>query len=479
MGRDAFLRALAAATGPDSCIVDPGLLLSYECDALAHFRRVPLAVALPGSTGEVQRIVRVCNEHRVPFTGRGAGTGLSGGAVPAEGGILVEFSRMKRILRIDAENRFAIVEPGVVNAELSRRAAPLGLAYAPDPSSQTVCTLGGNAAENAGGPHCMKHGATVNHILALKVVLHDGSLVSLGDPVGLDRGLDLRGLFVGSEGTLGLVTEIACRLVPRPACVRTLLAPFPSMTRACEAVSRIVAAGILPAALEALDDRTIAAVEASVYRAGYPGDAAAVLLAELDGHPVQTAAEQRRIEEIFRDCGALDVETAKDEAHAQRLWKGRKGAFGAMGRLAPDLYVQDAVVPRSKLPEVLPRIGRACDELGLRLANVFHAGEGNLHPNISYDGRNPEEVERVVEAGRRIVEICLEAGGALSGEHGIGLEKREFMALQFREDDLLTMARVRAVFNPLELINPGKILPAPRACVEVKPRHALPEMPHR
>jgi glycolate oxidase subunit GlcD len=470
---DAFLSALQACVRAGACLFDAGQLLSYECDALTHYRRLPRAVVLPESTEEVQAIVKLCRSHQVPYTARGAGTGLSGGAVPAVGGILIEFSCMKRILSVDAINRFAVVQPGVVNATLSRQVAHLGLAYAPDPSSQTVCTLGGNVAENSGGPHCMKHGATVNHILALKVVLHDGEVVDLGSPAMGQRGLDLRGLLVGSEGTLGLVTEITCRLVKRPESVRTLLAPFLSMEAACKAVSLIVARGIEPAALEALDERTIHAVENSVFRAGYPKQAAAVLLAELDGHPAQVAAEEAQLIAIFRECDALDVEIAADEAHAQRLWKGRKGAFGAMGRLAPDLYVQDAVVPRSKLPQVLPKIGAICDELGLILANVFHAGEGNLHPNISYDGRDADEVRRVVLASRRIVEVCLEAGGVLSGEHGIGLEKQEYMALQFSEDDLSTMARVRSVFNPEDLLNPGKILPTPRACVEVKPAHRI------
>lgn len=468
---DGFLDLLSRTVRPGACLRDEGQLLSYECDALTHFRRLPRAVVLPESTEEVCAIVKLCRAHSVPYTGRGAGTGLSGGAVPAEGGILIEFSRMKRILKVDAENRFAVVEPGVVNAALTRHVAPLGLAYAPDPSSQAVCTLGGNAAENSGGPHCMKHGATSNHILALKVVLHDGAVQTFGSPTLHQQGLDLRGLLIGSEGTLGLVTEITCRLVKRPAAVRTLLAPFRTMEAACRAVAMIVAKGLQPAALEALDERTIKAVENSVYRAGYPTDAGAVLLAELDGHPAQVDAEERKIVAIFHECEALNVESARDEAHALKLWKGRKGAFGAMGRLAPDLYVQDAVVPRSKLTEVLPKIGLICDELGLILANVFHAGEGNLHPNISYDGRNPQEVERVVLASLRIVKVCLEAGGVLSGEHGIGLEKQEFMSLQFSEDDLLTMARVRAVFNPEDLINPGKILPTPRACVEVKPAH--------
>ena len=468
------VKELKRLLGNERCLAEPGRLLSYECDALTHFKTTPLAVALPETTEEVQEIVRVCVRHGVPFTPRGAGTGLSGGAVPAKDGVLVEMSRMRKVIHVDIENRLARVQPGVVNAHLSREVAPHGLAYAPDPSSQTVCTLGGNVAENSGGPHCLKHGATTNHILAMHVVLPVGEAIELGTPVAGTAGLDLRGVVLGSEGTLGIVTEITCRLVPVPECVETMLAPFPTMEAACTAVSRVIAAGIVPAALEALDDRTIAAVEASVYRAGYPEDAAAVILVELDGHPAQVAAERSEIEGFFEAAGALGIETARDPEHAARLWKGRKGAFGAMGRLAPDLYVQDAVVPRSKLPEVLPKIGEICDDLELMLANVFHAGEGNLHPNISYDGRDPEQVERVVEAGHKIIELCLSVGGVLSGEHGIGLEKQGFMSMMFTEDDLETMARVRTAFNPEELLNPGKMLPTPRACVEVKPVHQLP-----
>lgn len=454
--------------GPDRCLTDPGVLLAYECDGLTHFKVRPSAVVFPITTAEVQAIVRACVKAEIPFTPRGAGTGLSGGAVPAQGGVLIEFARMNRILRVDAENRLAVVQPGVVNARLSETVRPLGLAYAPDPSSQTVCTLGGNAAENSGGPHCLKYGATTNHLVALEVVLPDGDVVRLGSERAFDNGIDLRGLLIGSEGTLGLVTEITCRLVPIPARIETLLAPFATIVDACRAVSAIIAAGILPAALEALDERTIKAVESSVYRAGYPANAGGVLLVELDGHPAEVDAQSARIREILLEHGAFNIEAANDPVHRAKLWKGRKGAFGAMGRLAPDLYVQDAVVPRSKLPEVLPAIGRICDELELPLANVFHAGEGNLHPNISYDGRDPDQVARVVEAGRRIMMVCLEAGGTLSGEHGIGLEKQEFMPLLFQDDDLQSMRLARAAFNPQELLNPGKILPTPRACVEVR-----------
>jgi glycolate oxidase subunit GlcD len=468
MTADPFLVEMEHALGPERCLQDEALLLAYECDGLTHFRQRPRAVLFPESAAEVQRIVRAARAHRVPFTPRGAGTGLSGGAVAAPGGVVLEFARMNRILRIDPEDRLAVVEPGVVNARLSEAARPFGLAYAPDPSSQGVCTLGGNVAENSGGPHCLKSGATTNHVLALEVVLPDGELVTLGSPRAFSAGPDLRGLILGSEGTLGIVTAITCRLVPRVPAIETLLASFASLDAACRAVSAIIAAGILPAALEALDERTIRAVEAGNLQAGYPKDAAAVLLIELDGHAAAVDAEREQVAGILEAEGALVVESARDPAERARLWKGRKGAFGAMGRLAPDLYVQDAVVPRSQLPVVLPRICAICDELGLPLANVFHAGEGNLHPNISYDGRDPDQVARVVEAGRRILEVCIQAGGALSGEHGIGLEKLEFMPLLFSDDDLLAMRAVRVAFDPDGLLNPGKILPTPGACAEIR-----------
>lgn len=465
-----LLAELTSLFGPERCLTKPAHLLAYECDGLTHFKVRPAAVVLPENREEVASAVRACVRHRTSFTPRGAGTGLSGGAVPAEGGILIEVARMKRILEIDAENRLAVCEPGVVNSDLSRAVQHLGLAYAPDPSSQQVCTLGGNVAENSGGPHCLKYGATSNHILAVEVVMPDGSITEFGSKTGRAHGIDLRGLFVGSEGTLGIVTKLTCRLLPIAKKTETLLASFRELTAACGAVSDIIASGIVPSALEALDERTIAAVESSVYRAGYPEGAGAVLLIELDGHPAQVKSDRAAVEKILKAHAPLQVEAAATPEQRAKLWKGRKGAFGAMGRLAPDLYVQDAVVPRSRLPEVLPKICAVCDELGLVLANVFHAGEGNLHPNICYDGRKAEDVEKVVLAGQRIMQICIDAGGALSGEHGIGLEKQEFMPLVFSDDDLETMRRVRSTFSPDGLINPGKILPTPRTCVEVRMR---------
>jgi glycolate oxidase subunit GlcD len=475
----AFLPELRSIVGPERCLTEPGQLLVYECDAITHIKQRPLAVVLPESTEEVQAVVRACQRHRVNVTPRGAGTGLSGGATPAPGGILVEMSRMRKILEVDRQNRFARVQPGVVNIKLSQEVADLGHCFAPDPSSQTVCTLGGNVAENAGGPHCLKYGCTSPHILAMTVVLPDGEILTLGDARGgPEAGLDLRGLFIGSEGTLGIVTEITCKLIPLPQMVRTFLASFATLEEACRAVSDIVAAGMVPAALEVLDERTIFAVENSVFRAGYPENAGAALLVEVDGHPAEVDHYETEIREILEDHAALHIEGARDPEHQKRLWKGRKGAFGAMGRLAPDLLVQDAVVPRSKLPEVIRKICAVCDELGLKLANVFHAGDGNLHPNICYDGRDPQEVEKVTRACRRIVEICLAAGGTLSGEHGIGIEKRDYMGLVFSDDDLETMKRVRGVWNPEDRFNPGKLIPTPRACAEVRsPTHSAGSTP--
>lgn len=470
-----FFAALRAITGTERCITDPGLLLAYECDAITHLRTTPVAAVLPETRDEVVRIVQLCAQHGVPLTGRGAGTCLSGGAIASPGGILVAFPRMNRILQVDAANRIAVVQPGVINARLSQVLRPLGLAYMPDPSSQTACTLGGNVGENSGGPHCIKHGSTAASVLALEMVLADGSVAHIGHARGRTGGPDLRGLVVGSEGTLGLVTAITLRLERIPSTELTLLASYRDMRAACAAVSSIIAAGILPSALEALDDRTIAALEASGRESGYPRDAAAVLLIEFDGEAAAVRAEADATIALLHKADAIAVDEATDPAQRARLWRGRKGAFGAMGRLAPDLYVMDTVVPRSQLPEVLPRIGQICDELHLRLANVFHAGEGNLHPNISYDGRNPEEVQRVILAGKRIVELCLAAGGALSGEHGIGTEKLDYMPLMFDEASMAAMHTVREVFDAQKLFNPGKVLPTPRICAEsAPPRHRGP-----
>src|SRR6266581_2840625 len=440
--------------------------LTYAMDGLPTHRRVPDLVVLPGSREELIAVLRLLAAHRVPFVPRGAGTGLSGGALANGDAVLIVLTRCSRILKIDPKNRVAVVEPGVVNARLSAAAAPHGLHYAPDPSSQTACTIGGNVAENAGGPHCLKYGVTATHILALEVVLADGHVLELGSPGGEPWGPDLVALFVGSEGNFGVATRITVRLVPLPRAVRTLLADFTSLRAAGAAVSAIIGAGLVPAALEMMDRSCIQAVEDSVYAAGYPRDAAAVLLVELDGrNEAGVSAETEAVAELLRKSGARSVRIAANEAERERLWQGRKKAFGAMGRLSRDLVVQDAVVPRSTLPDVLEAIGRIGERYGLTISNVFHAGDGNLHPNISFDGRIPGLRARVDAASGEMMAACIVAGGTITGEHGIGLDKLRYMPLIFDGDSLTAMRGVRRVFDPAERVNPGKVVPV-HACRE-------------
>ncbi len=465
-----FVDRLTAIVGPENCLVREGELFAYECDGLTLEPVRPIAVLLPQTTEEVADIVRVCREFDIAFVPRGAGTGLSGGAHATENSVLIECSRMNRILKVSGDDRFAVVQPGVVNAELSTAIADLGLFYAPDPSSQQACTIGGNVAENAGGPHTLKYGTTTNHVLALEMVLPDGRISRFGNAVGESSGLDFVGAIVGSEGTLGIVTEVTVRLTPIPAGVETLLAIFDDVVAACRAVGRIIRSGIVPAALEIIDRRTIEAVEASVYAAGLPTTAGAVLIVELDGNPVALGGEVRSIRESCNAEGCQAIERARDEAERTRFWRARKGAFGAMGRLAPDLYVHDAVVPRVHLPEILEKVVEICDRHRLKLANVFHAGDGNLHPNICFDRRDPDELARVTLAGEEILKACVAVGGVISGEHGIGVEKRDYMHLVFSEADLDPMYRLRESFNPEGACNPGKIIPTTRFCVESNPK---------
>lgn len=444
----------------------PSELETYASDGLPTHRSRPGVVVLPGSRNEVVRVVRVLSHFGIPFVARGAGTGLSGGALASQDSVLLVLTRLNGILEIDPANRRAIVEPGVVNARLTAAVSRYGLHYAPDPSSQTACTIGGNVAENAGGPHCLKYGVTANHILELEVVLPDGSVTTLGSPHIEPWGPDLVGLFVGSEGMFGIATRITVRLTPTPKAVRTLLADFASLRTAGEAVSAIIASGIVPAALEMMDRNCVAVVEASIYAAGYPTDAAAVLLVELDG-PTDTAvaAECREIERLLRDHGARDVRVASDERDRERLWQGRKKAFGALGRISPDLVVQDAVVPRSVLPDVLERIAAIASSFGLQVCNVFHAGDGNLHPNIAFDRERPEELRRVERASAAIMEACIAAGGTITGEHGVGTDKLRYMPHVFDSETLGAMRAVRRVFDPGERANPGKVIPV-HACRE-------------
>jgi glycolate oxidase subunit GlcD len=470
MSGSALVSELREIVGADGCLSRPEELLVYECDGLTLHTADPSAVVLPQSRAEVQEVVRACRRAGVPFVPRGAGTGLSGGALANDGAVVIECSRMRRIVEVDVANRLAVVEPGVINADLSREVVASGLFYAPDPSSQLACTIGGNIAENSGGPHTLKYGATTSHVLALELVLPDGEVVELGSPSGTCAGYDLVGTVVGSEGTTGIVTRATVRLTVLPERVETLLAVFPDVVTACRAVGEIIESGLVPAALEIIDRRTIDAVEASVYAAGLPRDAGAVLIIELDGPSLDLPPQVKRVRAIASGAGASRVDVARDDDERQRFWRARKGAFGAMGRLAPDLYVHDAVVPRSRLPEVLERVCAIGDRYGLVLSNVFHAGDGNLHPNISFDRRDADELERVMAAGVEILETCVAAGGVITGEHGIGTEKRDFMGLLFSESDLAAMRRVRDAFDPDGMCNPGKILPTPRFCAESNPK---------
>ena len=461
---------LRDAVGAAAVLSRPDELFVYECDGLTLGGVRPAAVVLPEDAAQVEAVVRVCNEASVPFVPRGAGTGLSGGAHPVPGSVLIECSRLNRILEVDAEARIAVVQPGTVNAEVSRRVAEYGLFYAPDPSSQQSCTIGGNVAENSGGPHTLKYGTTTNHVLALEVVLPDGERVRLGSRSGEAPGYDLLGAFVGSEGTLGIVTEITVRLVPIPERIETLLAIFDDVVSACRAVGEVISGGLVPAALEILDQRTIHAVEDSAYAAGLPRDAGAVLIAELDGAASALAPQVERVRAAAERNGASRVQVARDAAERAEFWKARKGAFGAMGRIAPDLFVHDAVVPRSRLPEVLAKVCEIGDRYQLKLSNVFHAGDGNLHPNISFDRRDEDELRRVLAAGQEILETCVEAGGVITGEHGIGVEKRDFMKLVFRDEDLLPMLHLRDAFDPERRCNPTKVIPTTRFCAESNPK---------
>ena len=443
-------------------------LACFASDGLPTLRRTPQLVVFPGSTAEVCRVLAALDRRGVPFVARGAGTGLSGGALGQAPTVVLALTRLARVLEVDPANRRAVVEPGVVNASLSRAAAPYGLMYAPDPSSQTACTIGGNVAENAGGPHCLKYGVTTNHVLALEVARPTGELVRLGSPGGEPWGPDLVGAFVGSEGMFGVATEITVRLVPLPTHVRTMLADYMSLRQAGEAVSAIVTAGIVPAALEMMDHSAIQMVESSVYAAGYPADAAAVLLVELDGGPAAVEADAAEVEALLARSGARGVRVARNAAERERLWQGRKKAFGAMGRVSADLVVQDAVVPRTALPDVLEAIAAIGERYRLRVTNVFHAGDGNLHPNLSFDAADPDQLARVHDAGGEIMRVCVAAGGTITGEHGVGLDKLAYMPLVFGPDELGLMAAVRRVFDPAERANPGKVVPV-ASCREWRP----------
>ena len=460
-----LLAALRRAVGDAHVLVEPAALLSYECDALPHACEAPAAVVLPGTSDEVQAVVRACATHGVPFVARGHGTGLSGGARPVEGGIVIGMARLNRIIEIDLPNQQITVEPGVTNLEITRQVAPGGYYYAPDPSSQQICSIGGNVAENSGGAHCLKYGFTVHHVLAVEAVLASGERVEIGSPLPDEPGPGLLALLVGSEGTLAVVTRVTVRLLRRPQDVGTLLAAFDSVDAGGAAVSDIISAGIVPAAIEMMDRLAIAAAEAAVHP-GFP-DAAAVLIVELDGPAAEVAVLFDAVMAICRRQGAAHVETAGNDRHRARIWKGRKAAFAAMGRISPNYYVQDGVVPRSQLAHVLHRIRALESASGLRIANVFHAGDGNLHPLICYDARVPGETERAAAVATEILTYCLDAGGSLTGEHGIGVDKACSMPKMFAASDLDLMRRIRSAFDPDGRCNPGKVFPTPRLCGEV------------
>jgi len=463
-----LVRALERLLGRDGVLSSREDLLLYEYDGSVEVAR-PQCVVFPRSTEDVIGIVRLANQHKTPMVGRGAGTGLSGGALAREGGVLIVFSRMNRILSIDIENRRAVVQPGVVNLELSRTVADARLHFAPDPSSQKACTIGGNVSENAGGPHTLAYGVTTNHVLGMKVVLPTGEVVSMGGTAVDSPGYDLTGLFVGSEGTLALVTEITVKLTPLPEAVKTLLAVFDSVDDATETVVDITGRGITPAACEMLDGWTLRAVEAYVH-AGFPLDSAAVLLLEVDGLREAVETQAKNVAEVCGLHHAREVRVARDAAERDLLWKGRKNAFGAVGRLSPTYYVQDGVIPRTKLPATLRRIDEIGKRNGFEIGNIFHAGDGNLHPIILFDARDAAQFKRAVSTADEIIQHCISAGGSITGEHGVGMEKDRLMPLLFSEAELGLMRRVRDAFNPAGLLNPGKIFPSGKGCGETRIR---------
>ncbi len=438
-------------------------LAVYECDAFVIEKHCPSVAVFPQTASEVAAIVKLCNERGVPFVPRGAGTSLAGGGLPVGGGVMIVLTRMREIVEVNLRDRYAIVEPGVVNAALNRRLAGTGFHYAPDPSSQGACTIGGNVATNAGGPHTLKYGVTVNHVLGLEMVTADGEVVQIGGPAEDSPGPDLVGTIVGGEGTLGIVTKIWVRLTRNPEGVRTMLGVFDSVDDATQAISGIIGAGIIPAALEMMDQGILVAVE-EAFHFGFPLDAEAILLIEVDGLEVGLDEQRDRVAEICRQHGAREVRFAADAKERLQLWKARKQAFGAIGRLSPSYCTQDGVVPRTKLPHILQRIRAIGTKYDLKIVNVFHAGDGNLHPILLFDERRPEEIKRVLAASGEILNECLECGGSVTGEHGIGLEKLSFMNRMFTDDDLDVMARLRDALNPGGLLSPGKLLPTAGAC---------------
>jgi glycolate oxidase len=453
--------------GRDGVIQRKDELLTYECDGLTGYRQRPALVVLPRTTEQVAQVVKLLHEQQIPWVARGAGTGLSGGALPLEKGVLIVLTRMNQILNIDLENQRVVVQPGVINNWVTQAVSGAGFYYAPDPSSQVVCSLGGNIAENSGGVHCLKYGTTTNHVLGLKVVIPDGSVMDLGGYLPEMPGYDLTGLFVGSEGTLGIATEITLKILKVPSSICVVVADFTTMEAAAKTVADIIAAGIIPAGMEIMDNLSINAVEDVVATGCYPRDAAAILLVELDGLTAEVKANQELVKTLCNNNGSRDFICAYDQETRLKLWKGRKAAFAAAGKMSPSYFVQDGVVPRAQLVQILKDINELGDRFGFRIANVFHAGDGNLHPLILYNHGEPGAWEKVEELGGEILKRCVELGGSLSGEHGIGMDKNNFMPAMFNEIDLETMAWVKSSFNPDNLANPGKLFPTPRSCGEV------------
>ncbi len=456
---------LRSVLGPAGVLTDPAQLRTYECDGLLAFRVTPAVVVLPETAAEVADVVRVCSDLGVPYVARGSGTGLSGGALPVADGVLIVLSRLRRFLDLDIANQQAVVEPGVINLWVTREAAPYGYYYAPDPSSQQVCSIGGNVAENSGGAHCLKYGFTANHVLGAEVVLPDGEVVHLGGAAPDHPGYDLLGAFVGSEGTLGIATSLRLRLVRLPEAVQTMLAGFHTVEDAAAATSDIIGAGVVPAAIEMMDALAIEAAEAAVH-CNYPAGAGAVLVIELDGPRLEVEHQFGEVERICAARSAFETRIAADDAERALMWKGRKSAFAAVGRISPDYFVQDGVIPRTSLTAVLAEIGRLADERGLRVANVFHAGDGNLHPLVLYDDDVAGQAAAAEQVAGDILDVCIRYGGSITGEHGVGHDKAKHMAHQFSAADLDTMQLLRCAFDPRGLSNPGKIFPTPRLCGE-------------
>jgi glycolate oxidase len=470
---DRLAARLRAELGDDAVLTDRARLRTYECDGLAQYKVTPAIVVLPQSTAQVADVVRACIDAQVPYVARGSGTGLSGGALPHADGVLVVLSQMRAVVDIDPADQRAVVQPGVINLQVTRSAAPGGYYYAPDPSSQQICSIGGNVAENSGGAHCLKYGFTTNHVVGLEVVVPDGTVVRLGGRAPDPPGYDLIGAFVGSEGTLGITTEVTVRLTRAPETVRTLLAAFPSTDEAGGAVSAVIGAGVVPAAIEMMDALAIEAAEAAVH-CDYPPGAGAVLIVELDGPRAEVEAQFTEVERHCHENGAFEIRIAQDEAERALFWKGRKSAFAAVGRISPDYIVQDGVIPRTALPEVLRRMAVLSEGSGVRVANVFHAGDGNLHPLVLFDDAVPGEAEHAEQVSASILDLCIEHGGSITGEHGVGIDKVRYMPRMYTDDDLDTMQMLRCAFDPHHLSNPGKVFPTPRLCGEIPGRHKGP-----